>query len=203
MAIRKAPAPAQPAIIKLVPIDIRVLHLRLIGDAPLICHAWSTRQKQAMLAKQMQEVLEPNGPKDPERDYRESLYHDPDGGYRFPSVGFKSAAVDACSHVNGITKVEARGAFHINGEHVRIIGEPSPREDMVRLNGTTADIRYRGQFVKWSADIAIRYNASVLSAEQIVHLFNVAGFGIGVGDWRPQKDGSFGLFHVATNEDAA
>jgi len=27
-------------------------------------------------------------------------------------------------------------------------------------------------------------------------LFNVAGFAIGVGDWRPQKDGSNGMFRV-------
>lgn len=33
-------------------------------------------------------------------------------------------------------------------------------------------------------------------AEQIVNLFNVAGFACGVGEWRPSKDGSFGTFHV-------
>ena len=39
-------------------------------------------------------------------------------------------------------------------------------------------------------------NVNVLSVEQIINLFNVAGFGIGVGEWRPEKDGSYGLFHV-------
>ena len=37
------------------------------------------------------------------------------------------------------------------------------------------------------------------SVEQIVNLFNVAGFGIGVGEARPQKNGSWGMFHVATD----
>jgi hypothetical protein len=32
--------------------------------------------------------------------------------------------------------------------------------------------------------------------EQIVNLFNIGGFACGVGEWRPGKDGSNGMFHV-------
>ena len=174
------------------------MRVRLIGDAPLICHAWSHKAKEEMLHKQMKKAKQAKAAKDPEQDFRDSLYEHPEGGYGFPAVAFKAAAVDACSHVDGITKVEARGAFHINGDLVKINGTPTMREDMVRIGMGTADIRYRGQFDPWSVDIELRYNAGVLSAEQIIHLFNVAGFGIGVGEWRPQRDGSFGLFHVAT-----
>lgn len=60
----------------------------------------------------------------------------------------------------------------------------------------TADIRYRGEFPEWSTEITLRYNANVLSPEQVANLFNVAGFAVGVGEWRPQRDGSFGMFHV-------
>ncbi len=101
-----------------------------------------------------------------------------------------------------MTKVEARGAFHINGDLVKIKGTPAPREDMVRIAMGTADIRYRGEFKKWSCEFEIRYNRCVLSEEQIINLFNAAGFGIGVGEWRPQKDGSMGMFHVATGGEA-
>jgi hypothetical protein len=52
-------------------------------------------------------------------------------------------------------------------------------------------------FPEWSVDVPIEYDANVISAEQIIHLFNVAGLIIGVGQWRPQRDGIFGLFHVA------
>lgn len=187
--------------IQLPRFDLRTMRIRLIGDAPLICHAWSHKAKEEMLHKQMKKAKQAKAAKDPEQDFRDSLYQHPDGGHGFPAVAFKAAAVDACSHVDGITKVEARGAFHINGDLVRINGEPTMREDMVRIGMGTADIRYRGQFDPWSVDIELRYNAGVLSAEQIIHLFNVAGFGIGVGEWRPQRDGSFGLFHVATESE--
>ena len=38
----------------------------------------------------------------------------------------------------------------------------------------------------------------MLSAAQIVNLFNTAGFGVGIGEWRSEKDGQYGSFHVAT-----
>jgi hypothetical protein len=47
----------------------------------------------------------------------------------------------------------------------------------------------------------VRFNRNVLSAAQIVNLFNTAGFGGGIGEWRPEKDGQFGMFHVATAEE--
>ena len=131
------------------------------------------------------------------REYEESLYRMPDGsGYGFPAVAFKSAAVDACSHVDGLTKVQARGAFHIIGDMIRIDGTPHMREDMVRVGMGTADLRYRGEFTEWAVELEIRYNANVLSEAQIRNLFNVGGFAIGVGEWRPQRDGSWGMFHV-------
>jgi hypothetical protein len=180
----KAMPRAQSAEIVLPRFDLRNMEIRLIGDAPLICHNWSAKAKGEMLAKQMKRAKAAKEAKDPERDYQDSLYPFPGGGYGFKCVAFKAAAVDACSHVDGITKVEARGAFHINGDLVKINGNPTMREDMVRVGMGTADIRYRGQFDLWSAVIPIRYNAGVLSAEQIVHLFNVAGFAIGVGEAR-------------------
>ena len=195
MATKKVAAETQ---IVLPALDIKTIRLRLVGDSPLICHAWSEKAKREMLDKQMKKAKQAKEAKDPERDYRDSLYPMADGsGYGFPAVAFKNAAVDACSHIAGVTKVEARGAFHIVGDMVRIEGEPTMREDMVRVGMGTADIRYRGEFRTWAVDLTIRFNANVMSPEQIANLFNTSGFAIGVGEWRPQKDGSFGMYHVA------
>lgn len=182
-------------------LNIQTLKFRLIGDSPLICHAWAEKAKKQMLDKQMKVAKQGREAKDPEADFEASLYPHPDGGFGFPAVAFKSAAVDACSHIEGVTKVEARGAFHINGDRVKVSGVPTPREDMVRVGMGSADIRYRGEFREWSVELAVRYNANVLSAEQIINLFNTAGFAIGVGEWRPEKNGSFGMFHVATGDE--
>jgi len=197
-------ATKQSAVITLTELAIQHASITLVGDSPLICHRWSEKAKREMLDKQMKSARQIKAAKDPEADFWASLYiledhpqHDvAKMRFGFPAVAFKNAAVDACSHIAGVTKVEARGAFHVVGEYVTIKGTPTPREDMVRVGMGTADIRFRGEFRSWSAVLDFRFNSAVLSAEQVVNLFNTAGFAIGVGEWRPQKDGSMGMFHV-------
>lgn len=192
-AIHKETSESQQ--LTLPPLKIEVFQIRLVGDSPLICHAWSHKAKQQMLDKQQKKAKQAKEVRNPDQEFRDSLYPF-DKGYGYPSTAFKNAAVDACSHVEGITKVLARGAFHVLGEMVKLEGEPKMREDMVRVGMGSADLRYRGEFGDWACTLRVRYNTSVLSAEQIVNLFNVAGFAIGIGDWRPQRDGSHGMFHV-------
>jgi hypothetical protein len=198
-------------------LNIQQISLRVVGDSPLICHAWSQKAKRMMLDAQMKRARGPKGPKDPFRDFAESLYwiDEPDyappgdltqeawddvvlsARFGMPAVAFKSAIVDAASFVESVTKVQLRGALHLVGEMTQIVGTPTIREDMVRVGMAKADIRYRGEFRTWSAALVIAHNPNVISAEQLAHLVNVGGFGCGVGDWRPQKDGSYGRFHVA------
>lgn len=197
-------SPAKESVSFAIPrIDVRRLEITLVGDSPLISHKWSEKAKKEMLDKQMKRAKAAKEAKDPEKDYRDSLYEHPDGGYGFPCVAFKAAAVGACRFSDGIKMTEARGAFHVSGELAKIDGEPSMREDMVRVGMGTADIRYRGEFKTWRTTLTIEYNANALSVEQIINLFNIAGFGVGVGEWRPEKDGQYGRFHVATSDDMA
>jgi hypothetical protein len=195
-------APAKPAakgaVIVLPKLDIRTITIRIVGDAALVSHRWSEKAKKQMIDKQTGVASAGKEFKNPENDYSESLYRHPGGGWGFPAIAFKNSAVAACTSLGKAvaTKVGARQAFHVVGELVRIEGEPSMREDMVKLPSNVADIRYRGQFVEWACDLTLRYNARVLSAEQIINLMNTAGFAVGVGEWRPEKNGSFGLFHV-------
>lgn len=190
-------------------IDVRQMQVRLVGDSPLICHAWSEKAIRQMLDKQMKKAKTAKEAKDPFADYVESLYWLSDkpakptskdvakGKFGMPCVAFKAAAVGACRFSDGIKMTEARGAFHVVGEFAQIDGTPKMREDMVRVGMGTADIRFRGEFAPWAVDLVVSYNGAALSAEQIVNLFNIAGFGVGVGEWRPEKNGSYGRFHVA------
>lgn len=182
---------------ELPPFKLQKLQIKLIGETPLICHNWSKKAKQEMLDKQMKKAKKGREAKNPAQQFRESLYPLPDGdGYGFPAVAFKAAAVRAANDAN-IKMTDARRSFHVKGEYVRIQGEPQSREDMVRLSSGTADIRYRAEFPEWECELEIEYNATVMSAEQILNLFEIAGFGVGIGDWRPEKNGQFGRFKLA------
>lgn len=184
------------------PIDVRRAIIVLASDSPLVVHAWSAKARQEILDKQMKKPRQARDAKDPDALYRECFYFTPDGKYGFPAIAFKAAAVDACSHVSDLTKVEARGAFHVDGDIVPLhdYTGPNQRQDMVRIAMGTADVRIRPEFPTWSATLNIRYNAGVLSLDQIANLFNVAGFSIGVGEHRPQRDGQWGMFHVVRAE---
>lgn len=204
-------AAKQTLAIELPPLNIQTIELPIIGDSGLICHAWSKKAREQMLAKQMKKAQAGKTAKDPFLDFCESLYwldgmpEKPtqadveNGRFGFPSVAIKSAAITAVTTIGAMTKVMARQCFHLLGEHIEIIGPPpSMREDMVRVGMGTADIRFRGEFERWGALLKIQHNANVLSAEQVAYLIQAGGFGVGVGDWRPEKDGVNGRFHVGT-----
>lgn len=200
-ASTSAPSAAQQMKIVIPVLRTQTMTISLIGDTPLICHRWTPKAMREILDKQMGKAKMKKEPKDPEKDFRESLYVHPDGGYGFPTIAFKAAAVSSCRFADGVKMTEARGSFHIDGELVKIIGEPTMREDMVKVGMGVADIRYRGEFLKWRTTFDVRYNINALSPEVIVNLFNISGFGVGIGEWRAERDGSHGLFHVASQEE--
>ena len=204
--------------IELPPLNIQLMEVTIVGDTPLIVHAWSKKALTEMLDKQLKKAKGAREAKDPVQDFKDSLYVLPDGGFGFPSVAFKNAAVTACTSVAGITKIAARQAFQVVGEDVDVDGvfegskarhnlarikgsDPVMREDTVRVGMGTADIRYRGEFAGWHSKILVRYNGNVLSESQILNILNTAGFAVGIGEWRPEKNGQYGLFHVATESD--
>lgn len=203
------------ATVTIPAINIQYATIRVVGDSPLIVHKWSEKAKKEILDKQMKKAkTKGHDAKDPVRDFIESLYWidgEPEdktengfaraiengARFGFPSVAVKASAVSA-GYRSGVTrdKVSMNAAFHIDGELVEIKGIPEMREDMVRIGMGTADIRYRGMFSEWSATIQVKYNASAISLEQLVNLINLGGFACGLGEWRPEKGGQFGMFHV-------
>lgn len=210
--------------IVIAPIDVRYATITVKGDTPLIMHKWSEKAKKEILDKERGKAkTKKHDIKNPVADFINSLYWlegEPakedleteesateafvkaiqnGAKFGFPSVAFKAAAV-AAGYRAGVTKnmVTMRGAFHIDDEFVEIQGIPTMREDMVVVGGMNraADIRHRGEFKEWSATFKVKYNAGVISLEQIMSLFNMGGFACGLGEWRIEKGGQFGAFHV-------
>jgi hypothetical protein len=169
--------------------------IQLTGQSALIVHAWSEKAKRQILDKQMKVAAKAKEAKDPEQQYKDCFYYCDDGAYGFPSIAFKAAAVRAGTY-RDMKMTFLRGAFHVNGEYVRITGEPRMREDMVRVGSGVADIRYRPEFPDWAAELSVTFNPSALSEAQLLDLFDEAGFAVGIGEWRPEKNGQYGRFSV-------
>lgn len=183
-------------------IDVRTVYVKIEGLSPVILNRWSEKAKKDMLDKQMKKTVKKEA-KDPEEQFKECVYYLDDGGIGFPADGFKKAMVRGAKQL-GLVMTDMRTGFFVHGEYstkedrelVRLDGDLSMREDTVRISGGTADIRYRGQMANWSATLKISYNAAVVSFDHVVNMLNASGYGVGVGDWRPERDGMFGRFRV-------
>jgi hypothetical protein len=190
-------------VVNIPQMNLQVVQIQLVGVTPLIVHKFSEKSRIQMEKKQQGVAQERKGNKDPQVEYEGCFYLLGGKGrrYGFPGSGFKKAAVSACRFVEGISMSAAKGSFHILDDLVEIVSDPPfMRTDTVRVGGfgkKVADIRYRPEFQNWSVTLTIRYNASAINRAQLAHLLNTAGFAIGVGEWRPEKDGSFGQFQVA------
>ena len=216
MATKKAAT----EVIEIRPIEIKKVTIRIVGDTPLIMHAWSEKAKRMMLEAQMGIAKgKKKEAKNPVDDFIRSMYwltQMPEDGtmesfeeaiangarFGFPVTAFKQAAISAAYRMGWAKdKMSMRGAFFIDSDENGMIeihsDTPEMREDMVKVGMGTADIRYRGEFKNWYADLTISYNANgQYSLENIVNIINAGGYVCGVGEWRPERDGQNGMFHV-------
>lgn len=188
---------SKPEGVTLYEVNLRDLVLRVRSVSGLICHRFAEAAITQIEGKQQQKASRAKGARDPEREVRDSLYTFDDGSYGFPAIAFKQALVGACRQTS-IPMTVARGAFQVIGDLVRLEEYDGPymRRDRVVIGRGITSVAYRPEFRKWEAELLIRYNADVISAEQLVNLVEIAGFAVGVGDWRPEKSGAFGMFEV-------
>lgn len=193
----------------------------LVGETPLITHAWSEKAKREMLAKQVKAPKAGREAKNPEADFISSLYEMGDGTYGFPATGFKNCILSAAHKDKGIPRSSVMAALWLDANLVRVrpalagaicdmplvrIYGPKPemREDMVKIGSglnKVANLAYRAQFTIWAVKIRGRYNADGITGEQLAFLISEAGLSFGVGEWRNEKKGMFGAFHLATEEE--
>ena len=216
----------QEMAVEIKPVKIIKTKITIIGDSPLIVHAWSEKSKRMMLeaqmkaskAKKAREIRDPfdefinsmywldNKPEESTPDAYEAALNN-GAKFGFPVCGIKQAAISS-AYRSGSTKDMAsmRGAFYINGtddnEYATIEGcIPEMREDMVRIGMGTADLRYRAEYKNWRMQLILTYNDNgVFTLEQIINAINLGGFMCGIGEWRPERDGQYGMYHVALSE---
>ena len=216
------------ATVEIRPLDIRRVPIRIIGDSPLIVHAWSEKAKRMMLETQQKATkTKAKEVRRPFQDFVDSMYwlsekpvgetdeelekafvkavESDNARWGFPVTAVKQAANSAAYRLGWVkNQMELRGSYFLetpDGDYFEIKGSiPEMREDMVRIGGGSADLRYRAEYSEWYADLILVYNASAnMTLDQIVNCIQAGGFACGVGEWRPEKDGSFGTFHVASD----
>lgn len=219
--------------ISIRPLEKKQVKIRIVGDTPLIVHAWSEKAKKEMLDAQTGTNKTKKKPcKMPFDDFARALYwltpmptetiKDPCNGemrdvvteelfdkaikegarFGFPANAFKMAGNSAAYRKSWVkNQMQLRGAYFLtadDGELVEIKGDkPMMREDMVRVGMGSSDLRYRPIFENWYCDLTLTLDCGFgLTLDDIVNVLQAGGSSCGIGEWRVEKDGDFGRFHV-------
>ena len=227
-----AVAKKETAVIKMP--SIKRVKIRIVGDSPLITHAWDEKAKRMMLEAQQKKkgTKVERQERLPFDDFANALYwltekpttvhRDAVSGkdrmivteelfekalaegarFGFPANSFKKCAVSAAYRSGWVSdKVSANGAFFLWAEDGKELVEikgavPMLREDMVRVQMST-DLRYRPIFEDWYVDLLLEYNEhGKYTLDEILSFIQAGGYGVGIGEWRPEKSGFFGRYHI-------
>ncbi len=187
--------------------------IRIVGDTPLIYREWVShagccrplgekrvplfRTELGRLAYYEQERLNSG-----EFLPKVEIPDDPSIS-KYPSIAIRIGMVTACTSAMGFTKRGIRQAFRMADEFTLIQGsKPKYRAAPIRIvlerMMTTVVVEWP---VPWFMDVKFVYDPDVITEEQLRKLLYVAGFGVGIGEWRPERDGQNGMFHVDEMEE--
>jgi hypothetical protein len=185
--------------------EIGLCEIEVLGDGPLLVHAFSEKAQREIEEKQKTGVTKPREKRDPEADFYAAMYvisgdprKDPKDAdskkckaiHGIPASGFKRGMVRASKNA-GAKMDDTMCGFFIVGHHgSQYIKLDFERVEMhtapVRLESGVCDIRYRPEYHNWKATLRIEYDAKSMPLAQIINILRRAGRFIGWGEDRPE-----------------
>jgi hypothetical protein len=157
-----------------------------------------------MLDKQTKKAKGAKAARDPLAEVKAATYMLPNKKFGIPASGIKNCAVSACKFIDGVPMTRAKGAFFVLEDadglvEIKTKGGMQVDERMVAIGPfgkKTKMARFRPRFDDWTCTFKVLYDPDLLSAEQLLNLYERAGFSVGLCEFRPEKSGSMGMFHV-------
>lgn len=221
---------AESTVITIKPLKKVQTEISIVGDTPLIVHAWSEKAKKEMLAAQQKNKPEKKAMaiRDPFAEFMNALYwltpkpkEDTEEAFieavkngakfGFPTIAIKQAALSAAYRAGIIAnQTGMKSVFFMNGVEsgtngdveLAVIDTPEPprcQESMVKIGGMSkvADLRYRPVFDNWKIRLKVTLiDVGTFSLESVINAIEMGGQMNGIGEWRMERDGDFGRFHV-------
>lgn len=188
---------AEKAIV-IPPINLQKMAVPIVGITPLLTNRFSEASIASIEDKQQKKAKLVKDARNPEAEFHAAAHLIAKGVYGFPAGGIRKALVAAGGRFAAEKMTHLRGALNILGDLIEIKA-PAPimRSDTIRLQGTKSSMAYRPQFDPWTMEVPVVFNASIIGQEQVLNLFQIAGFAVGIGAWRPECNGTFGQFQLA------
>ena len=199
----KTPVESKKSV-KIPSLSKKVARITIEGLTPLLVNRFDEKTRKQIEDDYQKKGRTKQKALSPKEQYENSLYILPGKKNVFcvPAAALKNCAVSACRFVEGVPMTVAKGAFHVIndiGGYIQIKGKPTIDERLVRVGNfgnKKPATRYRGRFDKWEITFDILYNEGVISPEQLLNLYEHAGFSVGLHEYRPEKNGNMGMFRI-------
>jgi len=133
--------------------NVKVAEIKLVSQSPLLSHRFPEKARKEILDKCQKKASTGREPKQPFREFMESLHWltpipkertveafekavENGAKFGFPAVGIKQSAVSGAYRA-GLTKdkVSIYGAFHVVGTYAHELDEKKRNADLVQING--------------------------------------------------------------------
>jgi|TARA_Y100000310_G_scaffold72747_1_gene68844 hypothetical protein len=205
-AKKKTDEPIQIQAIE--PITIKVTVQALEGKSDLHTHRFGETALKGLRDSTMKKPRQGKKAKrDPDQEYKESLYVFGKDTIGVPAIMFKKAMTNAC-RLTDLPMTHAKQMIFVLGtdpdepEFCEVYNTaPQIHEAIVPAgNGKGATLSYRACFPgDWRIDVGLQFIPNVISTEQVLNLLNLAGFSVGIGCQRPERGGQYGRFSIVAN----
>lgn len=191
--------------ISIPPIRKQQATITIIGVSPLLVNKFSTKSKTEMLEKQTKKARGAKETRNPAQEVESAVYRLPDGRYGIPASGVKNCAISACRFIEGVKMTTAKGSFFVIEEADGLVpidvkgGKHQIDERIVAIGPfgkKTKMVRFRPRFDEWQCTFKVMYDPDTISAEQLLNLYERAGFSVGLCEYRPERSGALGMFMV-------
>jgi len=181
----------------------------VVGDSPLLMHSPRSMTISGGRAGKRKKIPLP------EEEAEMGTYRDDKGYLVFPTSGFRKAFLRAMSGYKVGKKALRTLLSHVrtDGEWAYLVHPQTKKKiknykiDIRRaVIQRSAVWRARPMLEEWATEIIFRMNAEIAGMDeeallkQSEAILNEAGQTIGVGDYRLEREGWFGMFHVEKSE---
>lgn len=183
---------------------MKLINVKIKSTSSLLQHRFTEADEQT---RSTRAVLVKRGT--PREEAEKVCYRDKQGRFYFPGAAIARMLREAGSNhkLKGSrksAKFVVPAAVLVMEDAITILngnGEPAPDFEVdsrpVTIPTTKGRImRHRPRFDTWSAKFSLRINDSILPVDFVQQLTVEGGQQIGIGDYRPEKGGPFGTFHI-------
>lgn len=186
-----------------------LIQIVIRGTTDLICNNWQSKHGELRESRINPAIFATRSPEDQFADSlytvegRENWSGAKIGKHGMPAYLIRSACLSAAKILEDWDLLKAvRGCFFAEDVIAPITKiKPMPRRDIVRVDarhGRKKPIpKYRAQFDKgWEMTVPAKIDTDLLPVVQLAGLLSHAGTSVGIGEWRPERDGKHGKFKL-------